>query len=545
VSATELEAAKREAAKLAEMIKGYQEEAKTGLSNVEAKMAALEAQQQKLTQAQDALNRASFDRSTVGVGNREIDTYTRAAEHELADGSGVGRCYLASKEHRSVVRLVGHDRMGDPQDPRSVYRVHGLFDDPNPRTEWQRRAQQLLDRRNFVTAVLNVGVDRNEPKRRAWRCEAELIDHMRSGPDGVAKIFADASGQGAAWIPDNPLPELEREVLYRPSRWQIFNQVTMTRNPLLRPFKSGYIRAYKSQIPTSDDPAADPLLGSFTPSSDTIGAEEVAAGAQVHMNAEEDAIVSFEGEIRSDLVDGTVFAIENAITNGDSAATHQDAIHLWDTRGRLNGTTGLGGSNDQRRLWLGQRALAYDLTSMTTDAAGAALTTAMILADLAKIKVESLLGSQGRVGVVIEVSPETFFSTLINLAEFDAFDNVGVLASVLTGQLGDLSKTPGGLLPGQVGFLWGRFPVVVNYTITKDLAATGLFTTGVATLTGTLTYDASRFQTFLLRGSMVKVAEDIRNNTKTLVSRTRMKWHPKDAVSSSNKSCHWRYNVLN
>lgn len=537
MSATELAEANKAAAEVVETIKRL----KDSNADLSLKVAALEEARKKADMMADAVNRASIENSTRGVSDKALTVYTESRDYELSADSPVSKCYLTSTERRNAVRLVGHDRFGVPNDPRSRFRVHGLFDDPNPRTDWQRRAQQLLDRRNLVSAVLNTGREAGEPKRRAWQCEAELLDHMQQGPDEISKIFADSSGIGSAWIPDNPLPELEREILYRPSRWQMFQQITMTRNPLLRPYKSGYLRAYKGQIPTTDDPAADPLLSSFTPSSDTIDAQEVAVGAQVHMNAEEDAIVSFESEIRSDMIDAIVFAIENAITNGDSNATHQDTISSWNTRSRL-GASGLGGTNDQRRLWLGQRALAYDLTSMTTDASAAALNETMILADLNKVSPESLLGSQGRVGVVIEVSPEIFFKTLISLDEFDAFDNVGVLASVLTGQLGDLSKTPGGLLPGQVGFLYGRFPVIVNYTLTADLASTGLYTGSGAT-SGTLTYDASRFQTFVLRGSMVKVAEDIRNNTKTLVSRTRLKWHPKDSVSSTNKTCHWRFNV--
>lgn len=537
MSSTELLEAQRKSEELVKTIG----ELKSSNTSLGEKIAILERAQAEQRQAQDALNRASFDASARAVGSRELLGYTEVRDHEMAD-EGTKRCYLTSGERRTAVRLVGHDRLGNPGDPRSRHRVHGLFDDPNPKTEWQRRAQQLLDRRNLVTAILNTGLDKDQPRRKAWSCEAELIDHMRSGPDHIAKIFADSSGIGAAWIPDNPMPELERELLFRPSTHQIYQQVQMSRQSLLRPYRSGNMRAYKGQIPTTDDPAADPLLSTFTTTSDVINAEEIAIGAQVHINAEEDAIVSFESEIRTDLIDGTIFAIENALVNGDSNATHQDAIGTWNTRSRLGGTSGLGGTNDQRRLWLGKRALAYDLTSMTTDAGAAAITTAMIQADLAKISAESLLGSQGRVGVVIEISPETFFSTVINLPEFDAFDNVGVLASVITGQLGDLSRTPGGLLPGQVGFLFGRFPVLVNYCITKDLAATGLYTGSSAT-TGMLTHDASRFQMFVLRGGMVKVAEDIRNNTRTLVSRARMKWHPKDAVSSTNKTCHWRFNV--
>jgi hypothetical protein len=528
----------RDAAAVAKSIRDLKA---TGDQNAE-KISAIEAGLVTLRQTQDAYNRTQMDRSHAGGSNRELETYTRASEAEVKNNA---KAYAVpgSGNGCKAVRLVGHDRVGDPTDAaRSTYRVHGLFDDPNPKTDWQRQAQKLLDRRNFVTSVLNASRAGDEPKRRAWRCEAELIDHLRSGPEEVSRVFSDASGQGAAWIPDNPMPELERELLFRPAGWQMYDQVNMSRNPLLRPFKSGYLRAFKGQIPTLDDSAADPALSGFTPTNQVIEAAEVAVGAQIHLNAEEDAIVSFEQEIRTDIIDAQVFAIENARMNGDSAGTHQDAIASWDTRSRLGTTPALGGSNDQRRLWLGLRPLAYDLTSMTTDASAAPLTTSMILADLAKIKVESLLGSEGRVGVVIEISPETFFSTVINLPEFDAFDNVGVLASVLTGQLGDVSKTPGGLLPGQVGFLFGRFPVVVNYCITKDLAATGLYT-GSGSTTGTLTHDVSRFQFFIRRGGMIQVADDIRNNSRTLVSRARMTFKPKDDVSASNKTCHWRYNV--
>lgn len=538
-----VEDVKENAEKLGRMLTEMKGAAKANegrLDNVEGKMAAFEEAHKKLTQSIDLVNRERFDRSVQGTSNRDLDRYTRVDEQDIKAPTTKG-CYLAPKDARTAVRVIGHDRQGDPNDPRSKYRVWGLFDDPNPRTEWQRRAQQLLDRRNLVQAVLNCGQKADQPRTKAWQCEAELLDHMRSGPDEIAKIFADSTGIGAEWIPDNPMPELEREIMFKPSRWQMFPQVQMTRNPLLRPLRTGFLRAFKGFIPTADDPASDPL-SNWTTASQVIEAIELVVGAQINLNAEEDAIVSFESEIRNDLVDAHVFGIENAITNGDVTATHMDAIASWDTRSRL-GTSGLGLANDQRRAWNGQRMIARALTSMTTDASAAAVTYAHITADLNKVKAESLLSSDGRVAVVIEMSPETFFGTVINLAEFDAFDNVGLLASVLTGAIGDMSKTPGGLLPQQVGFIQGRFPVLINYTLTKDMAATGLFT-GSGALTGTLTYDVSRFQMFILRGQMVKLAEDIRNNTRTLVSRQRLKWQPKDAVSTTNKTIHYRYNTV-
>ena len=539
-----LDDAKVAAEALASQIKGLQSDAKASggkLTQIEERMTAFEAAQQKVAQAVDAANRERFDRTTSGVGDRALGRYTRCAESDVQSSEN-SRCYMKGKTgSQHAVRLVGHDRLGDPSQPQSRYRVWGLFDDPEPRTDWQRRAQQLVDSRNLRQNYLNVGRDAQLPKLRAWSAEAELLDHMRSGPDEIARIFADSSGIGADWIPDTPFPELERQIMFRPSRWQIFQQVQMTRNPLYRPLRSGFLRPYKGAVPLVDDPSADPL-SSFTTSSQVIEAIEMVVGAQIHMNADEDSLIAWEPEIRTDLVDAHVFGIENAITNGDTAASHQDAIALWDTRLRLGGTAGLGGANDHRRSWDGHRRISRQLTAMTTDGATAAVTFAHIMSDLNTVAPESLLSSDGRVSVVIEVSPETFFGTIVNLAEFDAFDNVGLLASVLTGQIGDVSRTPGGLLPGQVGFIQGRFPVLVNYLLTKDLAATGLYTGSGATSTK-LTYAADRFQMFILKGQMVKMAEDIRNNTRTLVSRQRLVFKAKDAVSSTNKTVHSRYNI--
>lgn len=501
---------------------------------IDQAIADLDAAQKRIAQAQDAANRQAFE-SSVNGSNRELGYYA-PSQRDVESAPGA---YAKAATGSQAIRLVGHQRVPDPSRPQRSFQVWGLFDDPAPKSQWQLQAQRLLDRRNFVQACLRAS-GKNTTER-AYRAEAELLDHMRSGPDEVRRIFADSSGIGDSWIPDNPMPELERELLHRPSMWQIFPQVQMTRNPLVKPNISGNVTAYKGSIPTSDDPAADPTLSGFTPGSHVITAEEVAAGAQFHLNAEEDAIISFEQEIRNQLIEAQLFAIENAIINGDASATHQDTIASWNVRGRVGTPRGL--SNSQLRLWTGLRARSGDLTSMRTDASGAAISEAHLLADRALLNPISLLNSDGKVQVVEIVSPETFFGSLISLDEFDAFDNVGLLASVITGQLGDTGRTPGGVMPGQVGFTHGRFPLIVSYCLTKDLATTGLYT-GTGATTSKLTVDISRFRMYLLRGQMVKMVEDIRNNTGTVISRARMKFEAQDAASASIKDVHERYNTI-
>lgn len=546
MSLAEQKAAEEAAKELRELIVGVKNEVKVNggqVTDLTGKVQALESKMGALTQAQDALNRASFDRSHSGTSNRDLDVYTKGvAAHDLQANRDH---YFTDpgKEAREAVRLTSHMSLRDPGNPRSAVKVWGLFDDPNPRTDWQRKAQQLLDRHNLVVAHLNSGkIQPGGSRERAWQCEAELLDHLKSGPDQIAKIFSNVSGQGADWMPAQPVPELERAVMFQPSRWQIFRQIQMTRSPIIRPRRTQFLRAFLGTVPAVDDPSGQPPLSTFATTNQTISVQEFAVGSQYDINAEEDSILAIEPELRQDLAWAHIFAIENCITNGSTTASHPDAIASWDTRGRL-GTSGLGLFNDQRRAWIGLRHFARSLTSMTDDNTGGVLTYAQLNAGLAKIHAESLLASDGTIRCVIEISPESFFKTVVALAEFDAFDNVGILASVITGQIGDVNRTPGGLLPGQVGFINGRFPVLVNYTLTNDLAATGLFT-GTGAFTGALTYDVSRFQVPMIRGMTVKDMEDIRNNTRTLVSRQRINFISSDDVGAAVKTCHYRFNVL-
>ena len=66
-------------------------------------------------------------------------------------------------------------------------------------------------------------------------------------------------------------------------------------------------------------------------------------------------IPAMSRQIAQDLED----AFEDAMINGDSAATHQDDISNWNIRERW-GASGLGSSADHRRLFLGMRAAAKD-----------------------------------------------------------------------------------------------------------------------------------------------------------------------------------------
>lgn len=504
------------------------------LQNLDQKIAAIEGAHQQLRQAQEAVNRAMVDQKAGGPS--EVRCYLADEAEYKANGEaepllGVrGRAFL--KNDKGAVRLLGHYQ--DAPRPGVKLWRWGLLDDPNPRSEWQRALQAKVTERAIVRACLL------PEKRYTPRMDAEVADLLRGGPAEMSRIFSDSTGIGAEWIPDRAFPELERDVLHVSNFTAIFEQRDVGPGGTVRlPYKSGNLRVYKHAVPATDNPADD-ILSTWSTADRTIDPVHAVVAAQVDRDAQEDSIVPVIPEITQDMRDAFSFADDDTWVNGDTQASHQDAIASWDTRKRL-GSSGLGTTADHRRRWDGLRRRARALTSMTTDQ-NAAQTADGLRTALLKLAVEHLLNSDGRVNIVIAVSPEYFFGKMIDWDEFDAFDNVGVLASVLTGQLGDVSRTPGGILPGQVGFLWGRFPVVLCYTLTGDLAATGLFT-GSGSTTGMLQFDRTRMQTWVRKGAMLESETKPSNNTVTLYMRKRNVGRYKDAVSSSIKNVHYSYNL--
>lgn len=523
-----------------QVIRGINELKVQGEASASA-IADITLRMQRLEQEQAAANREALDRSHSGGTDVELQRYTRCTESDVKRGDLVeAGVHLVSRDH-GPIRLIGHHTRINPNNDESKVWRWGLFDDPTPRTDWQREAQRILTRRNTVAAVSRIIGGSRASIAATWQCDAELMDHLLSGPPEIRRIFADSAGIGSDWIPDRPMPELERDVLVRPAFHQVFPQGTLPQGPVVLPYKTGYLRPYKHEIPTGDDPPGA-TLSSITPDNRTIVPEHIVVAAQLDRDALEDAIIAVEPEIRQDLVDAIVYAINDAITNGHAVApgAHQDLIGSWDPRGRLNGTAGLGTSRDHRLLWDGLRRRARANTNTTDQALEATAAGARVA--LNKLKIEHLINSDGQVRVVISVSPEYFFGVMLGFADFDAFDNVGSLASVVTGILGDTSRTPGGLLPGQVGFLYGRFPVVLNYCQTADLAATGLYT-GAGATTNMLCFDRTRMQLRTRRGQMVELMEDPRNNTRTLIARMRTVFRFLDEAGSGAQPVHESYNL--
>lgn len=502
------------------------------ITGLKGQMDAVQTAMKHLQQVQDAQQRAKVE-SQMG-DNRELDFYT-AKSFDGVDASDRPK-FMTPKTGSGAIRMQGHWETRVQGGELVRFWRWGLFDDPNPRTKEQAALQRAITRRSLARMHVNTNKHRFSPQ-----LDLEVLDAVdRCGPE-VQRIFADSAGIGAEWIPTTMVPELERQILIPTNLAAIFRRRVLRPGTTTIPKRSSNLRAYKGAVPTIDNPA-DAILSSLTTSSVDVDPVPTVVASQVDRDAVADSLVDIVDEILMEIATAFRFADDDCIVNGDSAATHQDTIASWNTRSRLGGTTGLGTTADHRRRWLGLRARAFDLTSMTTDQNGAQ-DWAGLRAALAKLGADNMIqGHMTANSVVVLTSWEYFFSKMLAFTEFASWDKVGMLASVLTGQLGSPGATAGGLLPGQVGFVSGMIPVIVAYPLTADLAASGLYT-GSGTTTGMVQCDRSRFEYCVRQGTTVESDVEIRNNTVTYVARSRVNFRALDAVASTVKDTHYSYNL--
>ena len=227
----------------------------------------------------------------------------------------------------------------------------------------------------------------------------------------------------------------------------------------------------------------------------TITATGFAVRAQIADDAEEDSIVAVLPLVTAELQQAIIDGEEDAILNGDTG-THQDtALSSWDVRNRW-GSSGLGGSADHRRAWIGLRARAFDVSN-TFDRSTFNATT--LLGDRATL--DSPHGVEG--SLVIITSPEAYFDKLQAMDEVQTMD-VFPQPTIVTGQLGQV---------------YGM-PIIVSEFMSNDLQSTGLYTSAGST-GSMLIVNRDRFKIGQRRGTTVEVDKDITRGVHQMVATVR------------------------
>ena len=394
----------------------------------------------------------------------------------------------------------------DTKNGRQQVENKGLLDAETPCSDWHRDLIEINQQRNMARLIMR---DAFTPK-----LDAKLQKHINQAPRNIKasieKAAYDAAGVGGDWVPDQFSAQLYESYETPRAVRSLFAETPMDRNVLLVPRLDRGGRPYiKGQV-TSDSPA-NYTASTIATSQKQITASGLATRYVIDDALAEDSAIALIPTLQRQIADDLASAVEDALINGDTAASHQDDIANWNIRDRW-GASGLGGSADHRRAWIGLRAAAFDRAS-TLDCSSF---------DFAKIlSLMSKLGELSSANKVIITSPEAVVANLFTLTEVQTLDKFGPAAVIL----------PGG---GQIANIAGM-PIVMSRYMGADLENDGKFlNSGSKDKTGMLIVSRDSWQMFGRRGVVVEQDKDITAGAINLVATERVTFNTLDSDTTKN-----------
>ena len=450
------------------------------------------------------LRKMEEDRAASGLVRERAPSGESVKQFVKADGS------VALKSYEHTVKFAG--RQVKAEQP-------GLFDSA-PCDPWHQELLRLGFGRHIARKLMGKGYKPAETPildEKLLAHAAKAPREIRAALEGtIEKAMSDTSGSGAEWIPDTWSQQLYEEY-YTPAGIDALFNVVDVPGPIVIPGITDTIRPYLKGKASSDDPAQY-TASTPTTSNTTIEPAGFAARVLIDDAAAEDSIIAMLPEIQRRISRALRDGYEDAMINGDTTATHQDTISAWNARGRW-GASGLGGANDHRRAFMGLRRIAAD-RSATTDMT-ASQTVAGVMGTLL-----GGLGERGNMDAVILVSPEVFFKKLMTDSNVLTVDKLGANATLLRGQLAQISGVP----------------VVMTRWLTADLNASGLFDNVTSTKSGVLAVSREEFSHYQRRANLVELDKDITRGAYNIVATLRRTF--KTLSSSSSKVAAYGYNWL-
>jgi len=441
----------------------------------------------------------------------------RKANAKLHERSKEAPVNATEREMQARYMEGGKLRLLSAQDSETKISTPGFFDD-TPVNQIHADIQKAHEDRAIIRQLQRQAARRN---LHTPYCDARIDRLIQCLPiamrDAIkAKAFADGSGIGAEWIPDEMLPVLEREVEHQFNVAELFDTIDMNHGTMLLPFLSaGFIPYLLGEI-AGDDPA-QLTSSTMTTAQRTFTAKHFGARAQVGENAAEDAIFPIlDAIIRPELVRALVIGRQDTLINGDTG-THQDTgLAAWNPDSIYPAAPG-GGSQDHRRAYIGLRARAADVSN-TTDRG--TFTSTTLRTDIDTIKgPRNGPGGKAIFSSAVGISAMMLFSELITLEKY------GSGATILT---------------GEVGKVFG-IPVFEPQMLTGDMNASGVYDDTTKTKSGLLVVNRGRFKWFRRRGIRLRSDLDITRGLNHLVVDRRETFGTVDG--STTKNVHAAYNM--
>jgi len=357
----------------------------------------------------------------------------------------------------------------------------GLLDTEANCSDWHKELKEIARDRHLARLIM--------PDPYTPKLDARLYRHLNKAPrailPAIQKAFNDQAGTGAEFIPDQFISDLYQEFQVPKRLRGLLNRVEAERNTLLIPRLNRGGRPYIKGEITVDSPLSQYTTSTASTGQKTINIKGLACSYVIDDAFAEDSAIAALPILSQQIVQDIEDAFEDCMINGDTAATHQDTIASWNIRNRW-GASGLGGSADHRRAFVGMRAAANDQANLDVSGTASGVTASEILGGL------SSLGELGAGNIVMVCSPEFMLKHLMGLTEVQTLDVFGPQASIVNGQIASVFGVP----------------VVMSRFMSADLASTGLYT-GSGSQTGYLLFNTSSWYLYERRGIVLEQQKDI------------------------------------
>ena len=449
-------------AKLVKEAKGILEGIRSHQRNASDKMSQFEKQIDDLKKAQRLIQESQ----TV---TKDYSYHMNEDERELKsflDNDGVR---WTSK--RADVQIQGRGTVTTEQ--------KGLLDTDRPVNQWHADLIKISRDRTLARSLMS---SPHTPKS-----DLTLWKHLQKAPSflrpAITKAFNDTAGEGGDWIPDQFAADmyynLEEQIQLPRIVADNLPRQQIDRNTVLVPRMSRGGRPYLKGTVTSDNPAQF-QASTVSTSQKSITCKGLAVRYVIDDQAAEDSAVLAVPTLSRQIVMDLNDAMEDALINGDSAATHQDDIANWNIRSRW-GASGLGGSSDHRRGFIGLRAAAFDRSSTVDQGA-----STYALSDFLEAK--SSMGELGMMDMICIASPEAVLANLLSMSEVKTIDVFGPQATVRTGQIASIAGVP----------------IIMSRFMSADLNASGLYDNVTVNKTGLLFVHTASWRIFERRGITVE-----------------------------------------
>jgi HK97 family phage major capsid protein len=357
---------------------------------------------------------------------------------------------------------------------------------------------------------MNEGID-EAPLRKAMAIGDKMFE--RAAMIGVKALTSTGAATGDEWVPTDLSSVLLRRVYLESVLAQLMmaREIAMPTNPYEMPlsttrptFKLNNTENDASSFNTgSVDTRSTPGTGK-----PVLTAKRLMGKVEYSYEVEEDAIIPILATIQMLIGEAGAYALETAILNGDTTATHQDT----DTAATANAV---------EKAFDGFRKLALANAATKLDMSTGGITRSNLVA--LKKKGKKYMRKPSELAWIVSTNNE---NDVLNLDEVALWKNRGETPTLTTGEVRS--------------FL--GIPIVVSEAARDDLNAVGVNDGITTTKGGVILANLNRFLLGSRRGFTVEVDKDITNQTKFIVASFRKAFTPIEAPSATVPSVVYGYN---